>query len=211
MIKVDAREDSSRIGEILAREYGVNAVRETLRVGDYVINGEIVVERKTTVDFVRSIIDGRLFKQVAGMKRFFDFVFFIIEGKELYNTGINIHPHAIKGALVSLALAWQAQVFFTESAKETALFLSLIDRQKALVPNEYIKRPGRRPKRQRKRQLYILQSLPAIGPKLAIELLNYFGSVEAVFTAEVDKLTEISGLGKITAEKIKKVVSKNCV
>ena len=86
--------------------------REQLKTGDYIINNEIVVERKTFLDFVRSVIDGRIFRQAANIKRFFDSAFFIVEGKNLYNTGIDIHPHAVKGALVSIALRWQIPVFF---------------------------------------------------------------------------------------------------
>ena len=62
------------------------------------------MERKTTMDFIQSIIDGRLFRQAIRMKRRFGFSVLIIEGDTLYNTPIDIHPHSIKGALVNLVL-----------------------------------------------------------------------------------------------------------
>ncbi|MBU4312723.1 MAG: hypothetical protein KJ706_08405 [Candidatus Omnitrophica bacterium] len=72
---------------------------KNLKVGDYIINDEIVIERKTTQDFAQSIIDGRLFKQAKNMKKTYDLCLFIIEGTNLCNTSIDIHPHAVKGAL----------------------------------------------------------------------------------------------------------------
>ncbi|MCK5287921.1 MAG: hypothetical protein KAJ79_02575, partial [Candidatus Omnitrophica bacterium] len=158
------------------------------------IHGEIVVECKTSLDFVRSVIDGRIFRQAANMKRFFDSVFFIVEEKNLYNTGIDIHPHAVKGALVSIALRWQIPVFFCENTGETALLLWLVAYQKVTAYNELSVRRDRRPKRLYKQQLYILQGFPQVGLKLAGELLNHFGSVEAVITALEKDLTEVKGL-----------------
>ncbi len=207
LIKADFREDISGIGELLERKYKVGVVREQLKTGDYIIHGEIVVERKTSLDFVRSLIDGRIFRQAANMKRFFDSAFFIVEGNNLYNTGIDIHPHAVKGALVSIALRWQIPVLFSENTGETALFLWLVANQKVTAYNELSVRPGRRPKRLYKKQLYILQGFPQVGPKLAGELLSHFGSVEAVITASEEDLTEVKGLGKKKAGQIKKLVS----
>jgi len=124
-IKIDSREDNSKIGEVLAREYGISVTREVLRIGDYIIDDKIVIERKTAIDFIQSVIDGRLFKQAAKMKQFFDFASFVVEGDGLYNTGINIHPHAVKGALISLALAWHMQVFFYRECKRNRIILIL--------------------------------------------------------------------------------------
>ena len=168
--------------------------REQLKTGDYIINNEIVVERKTFLDFVRSVIDGRIFRQAANIKRFFDSAFFIVEGKNLYNTGIDIHPHAVKGALVSNVLRWQISVFFSENIGETVFLLWLVANQKVTAYNELSVRPGRSPKRLYKQQLYILQGLPQVDPKLAGELLNHFGSVEAVITASEKDLTGVRGL-----------------
>ena len=209
IIKSDFREDDSKVREILTRQYGIKLTRANLSAGDYIIDDEIVIERKTTLDFAQSVIDGRLFKQAAKMKQLFDFFIFIIEGDNLYNPSINIHPHAILGALVSLALAWRIPVFFSKDMEETALLLWLIANQKTLTYSEFSYRPGRRPKQLRKKQLYILEGLPQIGPKLAIQLLEHFGSVEAVITASEEELMGIQGLGKIKAMKIKEAVTND--
>ena len=98
MIKMDYREHGSEIGEILSRKYGVAVASTSLKAGDYVLRDEIVVERKTTLDFVQSIIDGRLFKQAAQMRQCFEQALVLIEGGDLFDTAVAIHPHAVKGA-----------------------------------------------------------------------------------------------------------------
>ena len=55
-------------------------------------------------------------------------------------------------------------------------------------------------------QLFIVESLPAIGPVNAKNLLEHFGSVEKVFNASENELMEVEGIGKITAQSIRKVI-----
>ena len=55
-------------------------------------------------------------------------------------------------------------------------------------------------------QLFIVESLPTIGPVNAKNLLEHFGSVEKVFNASESELMEVEGIGKITAHNIRKVV-----
>jgi DNA excision repair protein ERCC-4 len=208
-IRVDFREDNARIGEILAQEYGINVLRQSLKAGDYILDDAIIVERKTAADFVQSIIDGRLFKQAIRLKQALGYPIFIIEGGNLYENAIDIHPHAVKGALISLCLAWQIPVVFSDNEKDTALLLWLMLTQDSKFYNELSYRPGRRPKRLHKRQLYISQGLPNIGPRLAHQLLNHFGSVENVITASGEKLMQVPGLGKIRSKKIKEVLSND--
>jgi Fanconi anemia group M protein len=202
-IKMDLREDDSQIGDILMKKYNIPVEKVMLPTGDYVIDDEIVVERKTSRDFVQSIIDGRLFKQSQKMNKFFDLALFIIEEENLYTCGIDIHPHAVKGALVSVAIRWRIPILFTKDREETASLLWLIATQQHEVKKELTFRHGYRPKTYRKRQLYILQGLPQVGPKLSDRLLNHFGSVEKVFTAKEEELVKVNNLGKKKAEKIR--------
>ncbi len=206
-ITMDYREDSSGMKEILAQEYGITVTIAQVKTGDYIINDEIAVERKTALDFVQSIIDGRLFKQAQQMKQSFESCAFIIEGKNPYSSHIDIHPHALKGALISIALAWRIPVLFSENTQDSALLLWLLGTQNIKMCSELSYRPGRRPKRIHKRQLYILQGLPHVGPALALKLLAHFGSVEKVMVASEEELMQVNRLGQLTARKIRKVIS----
>ena len=207
-VKVDFREDAAGIGEILERNYKAAIERQALSCGDYVINGSIVVERKTSADFALSIIDGRLFQQAVRMKRTFDAPVFIIEGENLDSIPFDVHPHALRGALVSLALDWQIPSILSASKEETALFLWLMGSQNVSSNSQYLRRFGRRPKRFRNRQLYILQGLPGVGPKLAHNLLDCFGSIEKIVLASAQSLTQVPLMGIKKVAKIRKILER---
>jgi DNA excision repair protein ERCC-4 len=64
-IAVDHSESRSALLDALRRS-GVFEVRMVhLTTGDYLLNDRALVERKSVADFATSLIDGRLFPQVA--------------------------------------------------------------------------------------------------------------------------------------------------
>lgn len=67
-------------------------------------------------------------------------------------------------------------------------------------------RGGYRPKRLKSKQLYLLQGLPQIGPMLAKRLLEHFKSVSKIMNASIDELTEVDGIGTVSATKIREVL-----
>ena len=67
-IRIDYREkDSGLIDLLKAMDLSVEIGR--LSYGDYIINEAITIERKTARDFLISIIDGRLFRQLSCLKK----------------------------------------------------------------------------------------------------------------------------------------------
>lgn len=121
MIWADHRELGAGVIETL-RKRGCEVEVRALPVGDYVIDGRVVIERKTTPDFLGSLRTGRLFRQVAALARCGRKRALIIEGLPVLFSG-GFHPDAVRGALVSLAVAWQMPVLYAESPEETAWFL----------------------------------------------------------------------------------------
>lgn len=65
-----------------------------------------------------------------------------------------------------------------------------------------------RPKGKRKVQLHILQGIPGIGPAKARALLDHFGTIEAVLTAEPQALASAEGVGPQSAQTIRWIVSE---
>ena len=55
-----------------------------------------------------------------------------------------------------------------------------------------------------KQQLSVLCSLPGIGEKFAVRLLEKFGTPLNVFTGTSAELAKVEGLGEVRAKKIKK-------
>ena len=64
-IVVDDRERSSGLVPELEKLGGVVVKIEHLALGDYCIDGAVLIERKTAADFAQSLIDGRLFRQAG--------------------------------------------------------------------------------------------------------------------------------------------------
>ena len=58
-----------------------------------------------------------------------------------------------------------------------------------------------------KQQLSVLSSLPGVGEKTAIRMLEKFGTPLQVFGASVTDLSKVSGLGNERAKKIKKMLN----
>jgi Fanconi anemia group M protein len=205
-IEVDYRERPSGILEVLHNRNEVVVEEKKLSFGDYLINGHITVERKTTKDFVISIIDGRLFSQASRLKKFAEKPIMIIEGRDLYHTGYAMDPRAIKGAITSLSIAWYIPVILSKDICGTADFLVMTGIQDVEYQSLYVKRLGRKPKRIKRLKLYILQGLPQIGPKTANRMLEHFGSIEKAITANESELAIVEGIGRKKAAMIRKMV-----
>ena len=68
-IQVDHPERESLLLELLRQSEDFDVRLARLRVGDYLINDQVLIERKTIVDFAASLVDGRLFPQAARLAR----------------------------------------------------------------------------------------------------------------------------------------------
>lgn len=64
-VKVDERERSGAVFRALAAMEGVAVQTGRLPLGDYRVEDALLFERKTLNDFAISLIDGRLFRQMA--------------------------------------------------------------------------------------------------------------------------------------------------
>jgi ERCC4-type nuclease len=177
---------------------------ERLAVGDYCLDRGIVVERKTYADFAVSLADGRLFRQAARLARCPHRPIILLEGPRPQRMP-EVHPHALKGAMASLAVMWRLPVLWARDPEDSLRILRFLAHQHR-TSDGGLKRYDRRPKRVGSRRLYLLQGLPGVGPALASRLLLEFGSVERVMTAEEQELTRVRGIGRQKAARIRELV-----
>ena len=176
-----------------------------LPIGDYFIGGGVIVERKTYADFATSLTDGRLFPQAATLARSPHRPVVLLEGPKPRHMP-DVHPHALKGALVSLAVMWRLPVLHARDPEDSMRILGFLARQLAQSAPGILQRYDRKPKRLASRKLYMLQGLPGVGPALANQLLRQFGSIERVITAEETALTQIRGIGPRKAARIRELL-----
>lgn len=201
---VDFREKPSGIIELMITG-GVDVQVKQVAYGDFILDGIITVERKTSDDFVVSIIDGRLFRQVANLKRNCDHPVLLIEGNP-FRTGLKMSRSAIRGALLNVQTVWNVPVVYSRSLEDSIELMQIMAFQFKKMTTVMPLRAGYRPRRLSTRQLYVLQGFPGIGPHLAKRLLNHFGSVAAVLGASAEKLKAVKGVGRVTAETIREVL-----
>ena len=203
-ITVDYREKASGLIDLLKTE-NISIEVKKVPYGDYIINNTITIERKTAKDFLISIIDARLFRQLSNLKKYCTNPVLLIEGNP-YKTDLNFENIAIKGALISTQAIWYMPVIFSRSKEDTKDIFVMIGRQDETCLDVVPLRGGYRPKRLKSKQLYLLQGLPQIGPMLAKRLLEHFKSVSKIMNASIDELTEVDGIGTVSATKIREVL-----
>jgi len=231
-IKTDYREKRSGIPDLLIQK-NVDVIITPLPVGDYIINDQIIIERKSAEDFVSSLISKRLFQQCARLKknkpqnqddwwRDKHNILLIIEGNP-YTTNHFIKKEAIKGAILSILISWQIPVIHTKNTKDTAELLFLIAKKYAgnnklcngRVPTESQFRSRSTysspttskssfPVKQKKQKIYFLEGFPGIGHQLSKRLANHFQNIESIIVASAYELTKIKGIGSKQAGLIKK-------
>ncbi len=205
VIVADYRENPSGIPQMLEAA-GAEVELHELKAGDYLVNGSLLVERKRADDFVLSLVQNRLFAQCARMCATPYRRLLIIEG-DPYHTPYSIDPQAIRGALLSVATAWQIPLLYSSGQAETAQLLLMAAHQN-LKNMVYGTRVGHKPKAVHRQQLYFLQGLPLVGPKGANALLAHFGSLERVVLATEDQLLEVPGIGKKAAAAIRSFMTR---
>ena len=77
-----------------------------------------------------------------------------------------MHPHAIEGALVSLAAMWRLPVIQSADPEHSLRILRFLADQGGRPPEQILRRFDRKPKRLASRRLFLLQALPGVGPAL---------------------------------------------
>jgi len=205
-IIADHREVPSGIIEEL-RGLGADVKACQLIVGDFILSDRVAVERKSTGDFLQSIVDRRLLQQLKVLRETFERPLLILEGKNLFHRRA-IHPNAIRGALAAIVVDLGVPILSTKDEKETAQLLLAIAKREQMAENREVAIRGEPkgltlPENQR----YIVEGFPGVSAVLAKRLLEHFGTVERVMCASEDELKEVHGIGKEKASRIRKVLT----
>ena len=205
-IVVDEREKKSGIPGIL-KGIGISLEIKTLPIGDYIVAPETVVERKTISDLVSSVFDGRLFDQCNRLKEHYQFPILLIEGNIDEIEELTENSLVFYGAISSIAIDFKIPVIHTPNASHTAKLLVSMCSRKDASKGPFIKKI-RKSNDIQKQQLSMLCSLPGVGEKTAIRMLEKFGTPLRVLSSSATELSKVSGLGEARAKNIKKMLEK---
>lgn len=202
-IIIDYREKNSLVPSELIG-LGLEIEFKDLKVADYLVNG-VAIERKTVSDFVSSMINRRLIKQLEELTQYKDKLL-IVEGldeQELYTDSLDwtgMHPNAIRGFLLSILLKYRVPIIFTKNYEDTAKFLSVLSKKKSKELPLKVKKKNLNGK---ERLQFIIESFPGIGPKTSKKLLKKFKTIKNIINASEEDLKKV--IGK-KAENMKKII-----
>jgi Fanconi anemia group M protein len=207
LIFIDTREANSGILEYFW-QYDCDVQKKMLLFGDFVASDRVIIEKKTTKDFIQSITDKRLFQQLKSIKDNFEKPILIIEGEEgLY--GI-LQPNIIRGTLAAIAVDMSIPIIWTKDMADTAGIVYWIARREQLQENRTnVLRNKKTPETIEEKQEYLVSSLPDVSIVRAKALLKYFKSPNNVFNAKEEELREVNGIGKKISERIKRVLDSD--
>lgn len=173
------------------------------------------VQRKAIPDFIASIMDGRLAKEVQQMAACgrLDIKCLLIEGEPQFTTD-GVYMGSGYGSQFTMAqfrgVLWSARerglwVDFTKSITETRVWLKMMEQWAGKDKHAAL---DRRPAAfgawgkpdSREFGIHLLQGLPNVGPELAARIFDHYGGVPWTWAVTAEELMEIPGVGKKRAK-----------
>jgi Fanconi anemia group M protein len=203
-IIADTREFNSEVVRELSRK-GIVVDSQQLDIGDYVLSDRLAVERKEANDFLKSLMDGRLFSQLKLLKSAYINPILVLEGDGLLGKR-GVSDQAIYGALASIISDFKIPIIQTSNMKETANLLAVMAKREGEEGRLVGIRGDKVSMSLKERQQFIIEGLPGVSATLAQRLLDHFGSVEAIISANEKELCEVKGIGDTIAKNIVDVV-----
>ncbi len=193
-----------KIIDELKKIKGCKVIEKRLEVADFVVSERVGIERKKARDFVRSIMDGRLFRQVEELKENFEKPVLIIEG----NNFKGIHPNALRGALAALAVDFQIPIIWTKNSEDTALTIYLLAKREQEEKRKSVGFKGKKKaKTSEEHAVNILCSFPGIGPEKARVILQHTRDLKTFFNMDKVSLKNIPGIGEKLAAQISEILN----
>ena len=230
LIVLDNRESNSTLPALIKLN-GHDIKFEHLRYGDIKISDRVLIERKSSRDFIDSIIDGRILKQAKGLFSSAIRPLLIVESME----SDRIHPNAVMGAMAWITLDLGLPVLMTKSIEETARFVSVAAKREAKILkllldkfsvnkrdpeldsiraasseiNSMIndsKNTGilfeRWENDVKSKREKILSNLPGIGPKTAKSIMSHCNDIMGLCMLELEDLCNIEGVSSSQASEL---------
>ncbi len=207
-VYIDTRELAEFVDKLRYRG-AIVEVRQ-LEIGDFVVSNEIVIERKQIDDFVKSVYDGRLFKQLANMTDKYPKPILLIQGERKDLRGIG--EPAFYGAVASIVSDFKVPVFFAPTQRDVIEVVYHIARREQIEKKKETKiREGRKPATLADTQRYVISGIPGVSSVLADRLLTKMTTVERLFSASEQQLQEIEGIGDVMAQRIRQLATAKYV
>ena len=214
---IDSRENSELFGfvEFEAHRLMITTEKKWLEIGDYVY-ADMCFEAKSSVDFIQSVINKRLWNQIDNMDRHFEHCYVIIHGSlhEAMNypkfANFNMPAHLLKskfyGAMGKIMLDTDCNVLWLENPKKAAELMV------ALCKMRHITRKVINPSLLKRittddLRTDLLCTINGVSESKAKKLVKEFGSIMEIGESTIEELSRIEGIGPTIAERIINVLN----
>ncbi len=212
-IRIDSQEQHSGIPDLLATMPQVHIEVMPLHMGDYDIGGDPcrVLERKTGSDFLCSLEQGRLFPQLATLRKNGFAPILLLEGDPLCVGHSQMRPESIRGALTYIAAILRVPILPSSEPAESAHLIYAAARQcqaRHMAHSPVARGPaaGRRRATPSEQQMQIVLALPGIGPITARAICARFGSLHGLLNADAAQLATVPGVGLLRAAALEQLL-----
>ncbi|MCK4496664.1 MAG: hypothetical protein KAU24_00595 [Candidatus Aenigmarchaeota archaeon] len=208
-VLADSRERNSPVVRHL-EDSGIRVRSKQLKVGDYIASDRVGIERKQIPDFLQSITNQRIFKQLASLAESYEKPLLILEGNpELLFSENNMHPNSIRGALASISIDYAVPILWTPDSRGTADQIQRIAYREQVKKNRELQiRVKQKSPDFARQQEFIVAGLPHISNKLSKRLLMEFKTVRRMFSSKKERFMKVDGLGEKKAKKIWELLNK---
>jgi len=177
----------------------------------YTPDGLVGIERKGD-DYVSSLYNGQIDKQLKELKDNFDYPFLFIEYegiRDMVEKNLGVNPGVIVGSIASILARHRVSIVFVGD-----LYISMVCKTierfydgKTPVKNVNYT-PVRRKATAKEVKLDIISRIPKVGAAKGNKLLEKFdNSIGKIAQASTEDLMEIDGIGNKLANRIKEVLS----
>jgi len=189
-ITADQHEKNSLVISELT-SLGIEVEIKHLLVADFLVK-DVAIERKTVSDFLSSMINKRLTRQLQELQQYPNKLLIIegIDEHELYNEGNSINPNAVRGFLLSILLKHKIPIIFTKDYEDTAKFLVVLAKKQETETSIRARKKAFNKKEQLQ---YILEGFPGIGPKTAKKMLKKYKTIKKIANTSIEKLKKEIG------------------
>ena len=206
-VVVDDREREGQVARNLAALPGVSVEIGHLPLGDFLVDGRLLAERKTVADFAASLCDGRLFRQAKRLASDHEHrVCVVLEGTSREAERVGVSRESLQGAVVSLTLIYGLPLLRSRGAAATARLIRYAATQLVRSATGLPKRVTRKTTAAERVRIEMLQAIPGIGPERAYALLVHFGSVAALAAASRRELENVPRMGRTLAARVHAVL-----
>lgn len=189
---VDQREQG-RILKELAALPGMVLETTTLDCGDYVGAAGLAIERKSSTDFILSIVDHTLYEKAAKLHSRYRRAAYIVEG-DLFTRRFHQKAFDVHGAIAYLTVHHGIPVITSPDAEQTAMIIYLMAAEAEHRADRPLDVRTEKPVECPDAQQYFLQGLPGVDADRAQRLLENLHTLPAVLAASDRQWRELGGL-----------------